>query len=89
MSVYIMFHGKGTLKVELKLQTINRGIILGNPHGLNITYGFLKVAAEDRCFDQINVTEEVAGDIQTVVVLDQTLLALKLEEGLGLASRSC
>ena len=65
--------------MEFKLQTINREFILDNPHGLNITYELLEAAAEGRCVSQIDVTEEEAGDIQTVVVLDQPLLALKIE----------
>lgn len=62
--MYVMFHGEGTLQMELKLRTVNREIVLDNPHGPNVNTWVLK--SEGRSVNQIDETEKEAGDIQSI-----------------------
>lgn len=62
--MYVMFHGKGTLQMELKLRTVNREIVLDNPHGPNVNTWVLK--SEGRSVNQIDETEKEARDIQSI-----------------------
>lgn len=50
--------------MKLKLRTVNREIVLDNPHGPNVNTWVLK--SEGRSVNQIDETEKEAGDIQSI-----------------------